>query len=66
MIELTGLHGNRLHLNYSIIETITAIPETKILLTNGRYYLVQETVEQVIERIIEFNKRIFNGEIKSS
>lgn len=64
MIELTSLNGNTLILNSALIETMNQIPETKITLTNGNYYLVKQSQDEVIERIIEYNRKIFKDAIK--
>ena len=37
------------------------IPETKITMMNGKYHIVQETQEEIIEKIVQFNQKIFNG-----
>jgi len=40
MIKVTRLNGEILYLNYFQIEYIETIPETKIKLVGGNYYLV--------------------------
>ncbi len=64
MIELTSLNGATFILNCSLIETMSKIPETKITLTNGKYYLVNEELEEVLEKIIEYNRKVFKGSIR--
>jgi len=66
MIVLTGLNGIPFVLNSNLIETMYQIPETKISLTNGKYFLVQEGQNDVIEKIIEYNRSIFKDAIKLS
>lgn len=58
MIELTDLTDKTFVLNCDLIENITSIPETKITLTNGKYYLVKETPSQVIEKVIKYKKSL--------
>jgi flagellar protein FlbD len=41
-----------------LIENISSIPETKITLTNGKYYLVKETPSQIVEKVILFKKNL--------
>ncbi len=60
MIELTGLGGSTFLLNSSLIETIESIPETKITLTNGKYFLVAEEKEEIVQKIIAYNRQIFH------
>ena len=59
MIELTQLNGKVFTLNSDLIETLENIPETKILLTNGKYYLVKEERREVTRRVIAYKHRIF-------
>lgn len=60
MIELTGLNGTMFVLNDNLIETIENIPETKITLTTGKYILVAEDKAEIVKRVIEFKRQIFN------
>lgn len=59
MIEVTSLNGAHFALNSNLIETIHQIPETKITLTNEKYYLIKETKEEIQDQIIEYNRKIF-------
>jgi len=59
MIELTQLNGTSFVLNCNLIETVENIPETKISLTNGKYFLVAEQKEEIVEKIIMYNRKIF-------
>ncbi len=58
MIELTSLNGKPFVLNDNLIETIECIPETKIMLTTGKFMLVAEDKDEVIKRIIAFRRQI--------
>ncbi len=61
MIWLTRLNGDRFVLNADHIELIEAKPDTTILLTNGDKYIVKEGVEEVINEVIEYKRKIFLG-----
>lgn len=61
MIELTKINGERIVLNSRLIEYIVTIPETKIIMTNGRYHLVKEPYEEIINKVMAFEHRILNG-----
>lgn len=58
---LTKLNGSPVAVNSSQIEYIDLIPESKITMMNGKYHIVQETQEEIIEKIVQFNQKIFNG-----
>ena len=53
MIKLTRLSGEIIYLNYLQIQYMESIPETKIKLLNGDFYLVKDTVESVIAQVNE-------------
>ncbi len=59
MIWLTRLNGDRFVLNADHIEIVEAKPDTTILLTNGDKYIVKESVEDVINEVIEYKKKVF-------
>ena len=54
MIKVVGLDGAVRYLNYFQILYIKEIPETKVQLTTGRYYLVRDSVESIQEQIVAF------------
>lgn len=54
MIKVVRLNGETLYLNFFQIEYIESIPETKIRLINGNYYLVKDTVESIIQQVNAF------------
>lgn len=58
MIEVTMFNGNTFYLNSNEIERIDLIPETAIVLLNGKSYIVKETAKEVIGRIVKFNQKI--------
>lgn len=64
MIILEKLNKEEIVLNSNHIEIIETIPETKITLTTGRYYLVAQTPAEVVDRIIEYNRKIYSNLIK--
>ncbi|AEH51839.1 flagellar FlbD family protein [Pseudothermotoga thermarum] len=59
MIWLTNLRGKPFVLNAEMIETIEALPDTTITLFNGRKYIVRETVEEVISKVIEYKRQAY-------
>lgn len=61
MIRLTRLNHVEIVLNSDLIEHIDVTPDTVITLTTGQILRVRETAEEVVERIVEFRRRIFCG-----
>ena len=58
MIRLTKLNREPFLLNHMQIETIEMIPETKIIMMNHDYYLVKDTVEEIIQKIADYNAKV--------
>ena len=61
MIRLTRINHLPLVLNSDLIEHMEAAPDTIISLTNGQKLVVAESVEEVIERVIQFRRAIHAG-----
>jgi flagellar protein FlbD len=59
MVHLTRLNRAPLVLNSDLIEHIDITPDTVITLTNGQIVRVLETAEEVIERVVEFRRKIY-------
>lgn len=59
MIHLTRLNGAPLVINSDMIETIEATPDTVISLNNDHKWVVREGVEDVIDRVVAFKRRIY-------
>jgi flagellar protein FlbD len=55
MIQLSKIGGTDCYLNHSLIELIEESPDTCITMSNGNRYLVLETGQQILEKIISFN-----------
>ena len=58
MILLTKRNHDKFLLNHLQIEHIEMIPECKITMMNHDYYLVRETVEDIIRKIAEYNAKV--------
>lgn len=58
MIHLTRLNHTPLILNPDLIENIQSTPDTVISLTSGRKYLVLDTPDEVISRIVQYRRRL--------
>ncbi len=58
MVKLTRLNGKTFYLNPHLIEYIELVPDTLISLINGTTLYVKETPEEIIDKIVEYRKRI--------
>ena len=66
MIELHRLNKEPFMLNHRHIETIEALPDTVITLINEKKYIVKETPEQILERIVAYHRKIFKTNLPES
>ena len=57
MIRVTRLNSKDFVLNSDFIEIMEQTPDTVITLTGGNKYVVSESVDVLIERIVEFRRQ---------
>ena len=58
MIVLTKRSKEQFVVNHQQIESIESIPEVKITMMNHDFFLVRETVEEIIQKIAEYNAKV--------
>lgn len=58
MIHITRINRVPLVLNSDLIEHIESTPDTIISLTNGQKFMVLESADEVIKRVIAFRRQI--------
>jgi flagellar protein FlbD len=58
MIKVTRLNGKEYYINPHQIESIDVHPDTTLLMLSGKYVVVMERVEEIIDRIVEYRQRI--------
>ena len=61
MIKLTRLNNTLIVVNSDLIEFVEETPDTIVTLTTGQKVITRESADEVIEKVISFKKRIFNG-----
>lgn len=61
MIEVTRLNGETFILNADLIETVESRPDTVIFLVNGRRYVVRETAQDVLARVVTYKRALHQG-----
>jgi len=58
MIQLTRLNHVPLIVNSDLIEHVEVTPDTVIALTTGQKFMVLESAEDVVDRVIQFRRAI--------
>jgi flagellar protein FlbD len=59
MVKVTRLNGAEVVLNADLIETLEATPDTVVALTTGKKLMVKEGVDEVVQRIIQYRRSVF-------
>jgi len=62
MIKLTKLNGEEIYLNPDLINNIGSHPNATIHMTTGEKIIVKETAEEIVNRIIEYKRKIYQNE----
>jgi flagellar protein FlbD len=60
MIRLTRINHVPLVLNADLIEHIEITPDTVIAMTSGQKFMVLESADEVVERVLEFRRAILD------
>lgn len=60
MIVLTKRNHEKFLVNHLQIEYIEMIPESKIVMMNRDYYLVRESVDEIIDKIAKYNAKVMD------
>ncbi|WP_035772364.1 flagellar FlbD family protein [Butyrivibrio sp. VCD2006] len=50
MIEITRMDGRTILVNENLIETVESTPDTVVIMANGRKFIVQESLVEVMKR----------------
>lgn len=62
MIKLTKFNSEdntgEFILNAEIIETIEQTPDTVVTLTNGKKYIIEEKMEEVVRRVMSYRRAL--------
>lgn len=58
MIKLTKLNNEEFVINCDQIMTIDIIPESKITLMNKEHFIVKESVDEIIDKVVAYNKKL--------
>ena len=61
MIKVTRFKGSEMILNCEMIESVESTPDTVITLTSGKKFVVEESASSIIDKVIEYNRKIHTG-----
>jgi len=58
MITLTRLNGQPFVVNAELIRTVETLPDTTIKLINGDTIIVRESMDEVVDRAVEYGRSL--------
>lgn len=61
MIRVTQLNGKHFYINADHIEYFETTPDTLVILTTGRKFIIQESPKELIDRFVEYKNRIYSS-----
>ncbi len=61
MIRVTRLDQSEFYLNAELIQSVESTPDTHIVLFNGHSYVVRESDDEVVDRIIRYRRSVYGG-----
>jgi len=61
MIEVTRFNNQKIYINAEMVEFVESTPDTAIHMDNGKTHIVKENLQDVIGKIIYYQKEIHIG-----
>ncbi len=61
MILVTRLDNSQLYLNAEFVQSVESTPDTHIVLVNGHSYVVTESDEEVVARIMRYRQAVYGN-----
>lgn len=58
MIKVIRMNGSELVINPELIEFVEATPDTVLTLTTGKKFVLKDSVEELIDKVMEYRRSI--------
>ncbi len=65
MIKVSRLNNSEFMINCELIEFIEETPDTVITLTTGKKFVVKDSMDEILKKIIEYRNNIISFKIKA-
>jgi flagellar protein FlbD len=66
MVKLTRLNNNTIAINPDHIGWVEALPDTTLFLIGGEKMVVRETLDELVERVVEYRRAVRQGTADSA
>ena len=60
MVQVTRFNKEEILINAELIEMIEAVPDTVITMTTGKKFVVKETKEEMVDKIVAYKRRVLS------
>lgn len=60
MISITKINNKEVVLNCDLIECIESTPDTTITMTTGKKVIAKESVDDIINKIVLYKRKIYH------
>jgi len=64
MVEVTRFNNQKVVINAEMVEFVESTPDTSIHMDNGKTFIVKESIEEVVEKVLEYQRKIRSVQIK--
>lgn len=61
LIQVSRLNKEPFFINPDLIEFIEETPDTVISMDSGRKFVVVESIEEIIEKVIDYRQKVLKG-----
>lgn len=61
MIVVTRLDRSEFVLNAEFVQSVESKPDTHIVLFNGHSFVVRESRDDVVQRVLDYRKAVYGG-----
>lgn len=61
MIAVTRFDRSEFVLNAEFIQSVESTPDTHIVLFNGHSFVVRETRDEIVQRVLEYRRAVYGG-----
>ncbi len=61
MISITKLNNKEIFINCELIEYMESTPDTTITMTTGRKIIAKESIDDVIDKVVEYKRKLYGN-----
>ncbi len=61
MVILRKINGVEIAVNAELIESVEASPDTVLNMVTGNRFIVKDSVQDVIDKVIEYRKQVYSS-----